>query len=70
MIDEATGGPFTAHTINQVPVVLVAGPDSPYAGVTLRSGGRLSDIAPTVLDLLGLERAPQMTGTTLIIHNA
>jgi 2,3-bisphosphoglycerate-independent phosphoglycerate mutase len=66
MIDEATGGPFTAHTINQVPVVLVAPATSPYASVTLRSGGRLSDIAPTILDLLGLDKAPQMTGTSLI----
>ena len=70
MIDEATGGPFTAHTINQVPVMLVAAPDSPYNGVTLRTGGRLSDIAPTVLDLLGLEKAPQMTGMSLITRNA
>jgi 2,3-bisphosphoglycerate-independent phosphoglycerate mutase len=68
MIDGDTGGPFTAHTINQVPVILVAPDGSPYQQVTLRTGGRLSDIAPTVLDLLTLDPAPQMTGTTLINH--
>jgi len=66
MIDESTGGPFTAHTINKVPVMLVSAPDSPFQGVTLRDGGRLSDIAPTVLDILGIAKAPQMTGTSLI----
>lgn len=66
MIDGETGGPFTAHTINQVPVILVAPDGSPYQRVSLRTGGRLSDIAPTVLDLLNLAPAPQMTGTSLI----
>ncbi|MFZ9857830.1 MAG: 2,3-bisphosphoglycerate-independent phosphoglycerate mutase [Roseiflexaceae bacterium] len=68
MIDGDTGGPFTAHTINQVPVILVAPDGSPYQHVSLRTGGRLSDIAPTVLDLLKLTPAPQMTGTSLINH--
>jgi 2,3-bisphosphoglycerate-independent phosphoglycerate mutase len=68
MIDGDTGGPFTAHTINQVPVILVAPDGSPYQQVSLRTGGRLSDIAPTVLDLLNLTPAPQMTGTSLINH--
>jgi 2,3-bisphosphoglycerate-independent phosphoglycerate mutase len=68
MIDGDTGGPFTAHTINQVPVILVAPEGSPYQHVSLRTGGRLSDIAPTVLDLLKLAPAPQMTGMSLINH--
>jgi 2,3-bisphosphoglycerate-independent phosphoglycerate mutase len=68
MIDGESGGPFTAHTINQVPVILVAPDGSPYQHAILRTGGRLSDIAPTVLDLLNLEPAPQMTGTSLITH--
>ncbi len=68
MIDLDTGGPFTAHTINQVPVMLVAPAGSAYANAQLRTGGRLSDIAPTVLDLIGLQPAPQMTGTSLIVH--
>ncbi len=61
MIDPVTGGPHTAHTTNPVPVVLVGGP----AGATLRDG-RLSDLAPTLLDLMGLDLPPEMTGESLI----
>ena len=68
MIDGDTGGAFTAHTINQVPIMLIAPDGSPYQHVTLRIGGRLSDVAPTVLDLLKLAPAPQMTGSSLIAH--
>lgn len=68
MIDGESGGPFTAHTINQVPVILISPDGSPYQHAILRTGGRLSDIAPTVLDLLNLEPASQMTGTSLITH--
>lgn len=63
MIDPETGGPHTAHTLNPVPVALVGGP----AGVTLRDG-RLADLAPTILDLMGLELPPEMTGRTLIVR--
>ena len=61
MIDPETGGPHTAHTLNPVPVALVGGPD----GAMLRDG-RLADLAPTVLDLMGLELPPEMTGRSLI----
>jgi len=61
MIDPETGGPHTAHTTNPVPVILVGGP----AGARLRNG-RLSDLAPTLLDLMGLPQPPEMTGQTLI----
>ena len=61
MIDPVTGGPHTAHTTNLVPVVLVGGP----AGVRLHPG-RLSDLAPTLLDLMQLPVPPEMTGKTLI----
>lgn len=61
MIDPVTGGPHTAHTLNPVPVALVGGP----GGVRLRDG-RLADLAPTVLDLMGLDLPPEMTGRTLI----
>ncbi|WP_420583761.1 2,3-bisphosphoglycerate-independent phosphoglycerate mutase [Ruegeria sp.] len=61
MVDPATGGPHTAHTINPVPVALVGGPE----GATLRNG-RLSDLAPTLLQLMGLEQPPEMTGQSLL----
>ena len=61
MIDPVTGGPHTAHTLNPVPVILVGGP----AGATLRNG-RLSDLAPSLLQLMGLEQPPEMTGESLI----
>lgn len=61
MIDPQTGGPHTAHTLNPVPVALVGGPKGP----TLRDG-RLADLAPTILDLLGLALPPEMTGRSLI----
>lgn len=62
MVDPVTGGPHTAHTVNPVPVILVGGPK----GATLRLGGRLADLAPTVLQLMGLPQPPEMTGESLI----
>jgi 2,3-bisphosphoglycerate-independent phosphoglycerate mutase len=61
MVDPVTGGPHTSHTTNPVPVILVGGPE----GVTLRDG-RLADLAPTILDLMGLKKPPGMTGESLI----
>ena len=57
------GSPFTAHTINPVPVVLV---DDANKAVTLRKGGRLSDLSPTILGLMGLPTPAGMTGSSLI----
>jgi 2,3-bisphosphoglycerate-independent phosphoglycerate mutase len=70
MIDPVTGGPHTAHTTNPVPCILVAadGLGLNKGEVTLREGGRLADIAPTVCDLLGIALAPQMTGKSLIVR--
>ena len=62
LIDPVTGGPHTAHTTNPVPVALINGPK----GAKLRQGGRLADLAPTLLGLMGLELPPEMTGTSLI----
>jgi 2,3-bisphosphoglycerate-independent phosphoglycerate mutase len=62
MVDPETGGPHTAHTTNLVPVVLVGGPQ----GTSLRDGGRLADLAPTVLQLMGLPQPTEMTGKSLI----
>ena len=61
MVDPETGGPHTAHTLNPVPVALVGGPQ----GAKLRPG-RLADLAPTLLALMGLPKPPEMTGETLI----
>ncbi len=61
MIDPVTGGPHTAHTLNPVPVILVGG----QKGAQLAEG-RLSDLAPTLLALMGLAQPPEMTGKSLI----
>ena len=61
MVDPETGGPHTSHTLNPVPVILVGGPD----GANLREG-RLADLAPTLLELMQLEKPPEMTGESLI----
>ncbi|MBE0412283.1 2,3-bisphosphoglycerate-independent phosphoglycerate mutase [Yoonia sp.] len=63
LIDPDTGGAHTAHTLNPVPVALIGGPE----GVRLRDG-RLADLAPTLLDLMGLEQPPEMTGRSLIVR--
>ena len=62
MIDPITGNPHTAHTTNPVPFHLI---DEESVGVKLRTGGALEDIAPTMLGLLGLEKASEMTGRDL-----
>lgn len=62
MVDPETGGPHTAHTVNLVPVAMVGGP----MGAHLRDGGRLADLAPTILQLMGLPKPPEMTGESLI----
>jgi 2,3-bisphosphoglycerate-independent phosphoglycerate mutase len=61
MRDPATGGPHTAHTTNIVPVLLHGAP----AGAAL-ADGRLADLAPTLLALLGLPQPPEMTGRSLL----
>jgi len=61
MVDPVTGGPHTAHTLNPVPVIVVGGP----AGARLRDG-RLADLAPTLLELMGVAPPPEMTGRSLI----
>lgn len=63
MIDPVAGGPHTAHTVNPVPFILC---DAEFKG-TLREGGSLEDIAPTMLELLGVEKPPEMTGRSLLI---
>jgi 2,3-bisphosphoglycerate-independent phosphoglycerate mutase len=62
MVDAETGAPHTAHTCNPVPLVLINGPSS----VHQIANGQLSDIAPTILTLLGLPIPPDMTGKSLL----
>jgi 2,3-bisphosphoglycerate-independent phosphoglycerate mutase len=62
MIDPATGGPHTAHTTNPVPFLIVGD----GAGTkTLRAGGSLRDVGPTILNMLGIEKPAEMTGRDL-----
>ncbi len=64
MIDEATGEPFTAHTTGPVPFILINA-DPSYK---LDEGGKLCDIVPTLLDVMGIEQPAEMTGRSLIIR--
>ena len=64
MTDESTRQPHTAHTTNLVPLILTGR----RRGAGRLSNGKLADIAPTVLDLLGLEQPAEMTGKSLIVH--
>ena len=63
LVDYNTGAPFTAHTTNPVPFILV-NYDSDY---TLREGGCLADIAPTLIEMMGMEQPAEMTGKSLLI---
>lgn len=64
------GNPWTAHTTNQVPFILIEGEGRKIIGhggnVKLRKNGKLADIAPTILDILQLEKPQEMTGESLI----
>jgi 2,3-bisphosphoglycerate-independent phosphoglycerate mutase len=62
MIDPRTGEPHTAHTTNPVPFLII---DEAARGLTLREGGALEDVAPTMLGLLGLDKPAEMTGRDL-----
>jgi 2,3-bisphosphoglycerate-independent phosphoglycerate mutase len=61
MIDPATGGVHTAHTTNPVPLVITD------PRVRLRDGGDLSDLAPTILHLLGVATPPEMTSAAITL---
>ena len=64
LIDYETGEPWTAHTTNPVPFILVNA-DPKY---TLREGGCLADIVPTMIQLMGMEQPAEMTGKSLLIE--
>jgi 2,3-bisphosphoglycerate-independent phosphoglycerate mutase len=61
MVDPETGGPHTAHTLNPVPLILMGAGNR----VVVKEG-RLADIAPTMLELMGLPKPAEMTGTSLL----
>ncbi len=63
LVDYETGAPFTAHTTNPVPFILVN-----CEGYGLKEGGCLADIAPTLIELMGLEQPAEMTGTSLLVR--
>ena len=63
MIDYKTGEPHTAHTTNPVPIILIT--DNP--NYKLKENGKLADLAPTMLELMGLEKPQEMTGESLLI---
>ena len=58
------GSPFTAHTTNRVPFILVS---EDLKNVTLRDGGILADIAPTLLEVMGETAPAERTGKSLIV---
>jgi len=61
MVFDENGRPFTAHTTNPVPLIVTK------SGAQLREGGILADIAPTMLELLGLKQPEEMTGASLLV---
>ena len=63
LVDYGTGAPFTAHTTNPVPFILVNA-DPAYK---LREGGCLADIIPTLIELMGMEQPKEMTGKSLLV---
>ena len=64
LLDYETGAPFTAHTTNPVPFILV-NYDKDY---TLREGGCLADIVPTMIEMMGMEQPKEMTGKSLLVR--
>ena len=60
MVDYETGEPFTAHTTNVVPLILIGRKDAKL------KEGRLADLTPTLLDMMGLEKPDEMTGESLL----
>ena len=65
MIDPKSGQPHTAHTLNPVPLIYVNDADK---SAKVREGGRICDVAPTMLELMGLEVPPAMTGKNLLVR--
>ncbi len=62
MIDYDTGEPHTAHTTNDVPLILI----TDLENIKLKGDGKLADLAPTILDLMNIEKPVEMTGQSLL----
>jgi 2,3-bisphosphoglycerate-independent phosphoglycerate mutase len=60
LLEDDGVSPHTAHTTNPVPLVVTG------AGAAVRDGGEIADLAPTVLQILGIEQPPAMTGRSLV----
>ncbi|UCG63077.1 MAG: 2,3-bisphosphoglycerate-independent phosphoglycerate mutase [Candidatus Zixiibacteriota bacterium] len=67
MIDPEGDGPFTAHTTSPVPFVIYD-PAQKLGEVSVRNGGILADVAPTILEIIGVEPSSEMTGRSLIVR--
>ncbi|MCK4627909.1 MAG: phosphoglycerate mutase (2,3-diphosphoglycerate-independent), partial [Sedimentisphaerales bacterium] len=66
MYDVTTDGPYTAHTTEPVPLIVF---DEEYKNCRIRDDGRLADVIPTALQIMGLQKPEEMTGETLIMEN-
>ncbi len=64
MVDPQTGEPFTAHTTGPVPFILVS---EQYKNAKLKENGRLCDIVPTLMDVMGMEKPQEMSGESLVV---
>jgi 2,3-bisphosphoglycerate-independent phosphoglycerate mutase len=65
MVDPVTGEPFTAHTTNPVPMLVIDPAQPKHA---LATGGRLCDLSPTLLQMMGLPQPKEMTGKSLLLN--
>lgn len=63
MVDPVTGVPFTQHTTNQVPLLFIS---NRFKNVELKANGKLADLAPTMLEVLGIEKPENMDGVSLL----
>jgi len=64
-MQDGNGGPHTAHTIGDVPLIIF---DELNKNKKLRSGGRLADVQPTLLEMMELSQPAEMTGKSLFVH--
>ena len=62
MIDYKTGEPHTAHTTNPVPLIVITNNEK----LKLKTGGKLADLAPTMLELMNIEKPEEKTGISLL----